>query len=1047
VGVFAPFFIGEKNVLKGLIMNEIKHSNKSTISGNNIWYRLKNIFGVKKQDTSKNILPENWAKCYSIFSSLGEAVMLNKIVYDKWRRPIDYIILDVNHPSFETLTGIKREGAIGILASKVYGDNRAPFLAEISQCIDTKKTHTIETFFPAIKKHVTLSIFYLEDGQFVTVLSDISERKTKENELSRSQYLLESIISQSPDIIYRLDTNGKITFISEAIRTYGYSPEELIGCSLLDIVHPEDKDNAKYKVNERRTGERSTKTHELRILALTENAIPFETVLIDVQKEPSFVLDAEGQYVQLDSDQAEFAGTQGIMRDITSRKMAHKILERANEELDELVNMRTGQLEKALDKLIHENAIKQQTEEKLHSAQIKLKKLVEERTEELATVTKTLKKERSSHESLGWELKKYTNIVEQMGDSVIITDKEGHIEYVNKAFLDFNGYTIEEVLGKKPSILKSGMHKDPFYSSLWKKISHGEIFRGTVINKKKNGEIYYKQETISPLKNIDGIITHYVSTGKDITKHVESEKTLRASENSYKALFDNNPSVMFRLNSKGEIVSVNNCGATKLGYSVDELLGRSLNELYHKDDQKKQNDGFKECLKSNKQIVNSEFRIIHQSGITIWGDETMQAISIGECEPDILVVRNDITGRKKAETEKEELQSQLLQIQKMDAIGTLAGGIAHDFNNMLTVINGHAEVALLNLNKDQPGHRHMISILKAGKRAENLTRQLLAFSRKQIFDPQILNMNNIISDLEKMMRRLIGEDFSIKMELKDNLPTIKGEPGQIEQILINLIVNARDAINAHTDIASEKKITIETDTVVMDDAYVSQHAGSKTGNYVVIAVSDNGIGMNEKVQRKIFEPFFTTKEVGQGTGLGLSTVYGIVKQNDSFIYVYSEVNRGTTFKIYWPISDLKESSSDVENNVIHVSEAHETVLLVEDDESVRDFAASALLELGYHVYEASNGKNALDLVKEKDLRPHLVITDMIMPEMNGKELVSNLEVIMPNIKVIYTSGYTDNYIVQQGELIEGINFIQKPFSLEKFTRKIRDVLANNNILV
>ena len=395
-------------------------------------------------------------------------------------------------------------------------------------------------------------------------------------------------------------------------------------------------------------------------------------------------------------------------------------------------------------------------------------------------------------------------------------------------------------------------------------------------------------------------------------------------------------------------------------------------------------------------------------------------------------------------TEQKRLEAQLFQSQKMEAVGTLAGGISHDFNNFLTVINGYAQISLKRLENTDPLYRYVSTILNAGKKAEDLTRQLLAFSRKQIFQAKVIDLNSLITGLEHMLRRFISEDIEMEMILSPKNPAIKADPGQIEQIFMNLVVNARDAIHQGAEWLKEKKITIETDQTYLDNNYVKDHPGSKTGKHVYIAVSDTGIGIREEIKEKIFEPFFTTKDKSQGTGLGLATVYGIVKQNNGSIYVYSEKDYGSTFKIYWPIADDSQIIDEQEKFPETEVRGTETILLAEDDKEVRGFASTALQNLGYTIYQAENGKQALEFIKNHNSKSKfkidLLITDMIMPEMNGKELANKLKKIYPNTKIIYTSGYTDNHIVQSGNLDKGINFIQKPFSEQTLAKKIRSVL-------
>jgi nitrogen-specific signal transduction histidine kinase/ActR/RegA family two-component response regulator len=386
-------------------------------------------------------------------------------------------------------------------------------------------------------------------------------------------------------------------------------------------------------------------------------------------------------------------------------------------------------------------------------------------------------------------------------------------------------------------------------------------------------------------------------------------------------------------------------------------------------------------------------------------------------------------------TERRVLEEQLRQSQKLEAIGQLAGGIAHDFNNLLTVVTGYSDLTVRQLQAADPVRRNVEEIKKAGERAASLTRQLLAFSRKQVLQPKVLNINAVISDIEKMLRRLIGEDVGLKTIIASELGSIKADPGQIEQVLMNLAINARDAM------PQGGKLTIEAENVYLNDEYARQHIAVKPGPYVMLAVSDTGTGMDEKTQAHIFEPFFTTKEAGKGTGLGLSTVYGIVKQSGGNIWVYSEVGRGTTFKIYLPRVDEGAQEYKRSAEVEEIFQGTETILLAEDEEMVRKLAREVLETYGYQVLEAANGREAL-LICERYKEPiHLLITDVVMPEMSGRELSDRLAQLRPEIKVLYMSGYTDNAIVHQGVLDEGANFIQKPFSPHTLAQKVRTVLS------
>ena len=396
-------------------------------------------------------------------------------------------------------------------------------------------------------------------------------------------------------------------------------------------------------------------------------------------------------------------------------------------------------------------------------------------------------------------------------------------------------------------------------------------------------------------------------------------------------------------------------------------------------------------------------------------------------------VREELAERERAEAALRKSEEQLRQAQKMEAIGRLSGSVAHDFNNLLSVILSYSDLLLSDLKPIDPLRGDIESIRKAGEKAADLTKQLLAFSRQQVLAPRVVDLNSVLVDLEKMLRRLVGEDVEIVTHYARTLSRVKVDPSQIDQVLLNLVINARDAM------PSGGKLTIETKDVELDDSYTSEHFGVARGPHVMLAVSDTGVGMDPQTQARIFEPFFTTKELGKGTGLGLSTVFGIVKQSGGHIWVYSEPGGGSTFKIYFPATDAEHTALPLPIEAISL-EGTESILLVEDQDEVRRVAQTILRRYGYHVIEARNAGEALLICERHPRNIHLLVTDVVMPQLSGRELAERLSVMRPTMKVLYMSGYTENVIVHHGILDSGIAYLQKPIVPELLARRVREVL-------
>ncbi|MBD3223643.1 MAG: PAS domain S-box protein, partial [Caldithrix sp.] len=584
------------------------------------------------------------------------------------------------------------------------------------------------------------------------------------------------------------------------------------------------------------------------------------------------------------------------------------------------------------------------------------------------------------------------------------------------------GYSRAELLNLKPFHIDSEEHAQITSQRIEHIKTKGQLVFESA-HRTKNGQII-PVEVSSRLIDFEDRQC-ILSITRDITERKEAEfeiqKLSRALEQS--------PVSVIITDAAGNIEYVNPKYFEIKHHTCHEVIGHKphiFQAEYHK---KESYEHMMATIKGGKSW-QGEFRNKNKEGQSYWEYSTIGPLKNEEGSVTHYIIMNeDITEHKK-------LEVQFQQSQKMEAIGHLAGGIAHDFNNLLTIINGYSSILLTRLEPDQPHYKEIKQIGDAGQRAASLTNQLLAFSRKQIIKPRVLNLNDVVTETDKMLRRLIGEHIKFRTKLHSSLNSIEIDPGQIDQILINLAVNARDAM------PDGGSLSIETDNVYLDDNYAKMHVAADIGHYVMLAVSDTGKGMDKKTQARIFEPFFTTKPKGSGTGLGLSTIYGIVKQNKGFIWVYSEPGRGTTFKIYLPVVQKEIKSLQTPERENQKLNGHETILIVEDEEAVRTFAANSLKNYGYTVLEAPDGKTALKIIESHMQGIDLVLSDVIMPGMNGKEIQNRMQKKIPQLKYMFMSGYLDNTIVHQGELEEGIHFIAKPFSSQTLLSQVRTVLDN-----
>jgi len=530
-----------------------------------------------------------------------------------------------------------------------------------------------------------------------------------------------------------------------------------------------------------------------------------------------------------------------------------------------------------------------------------------------------------------------------------------------------------------------------------------------------------------PLHDANNNVVGALGIALDSTDRVQAQEALRKSESSYRSLIEEAPYGICRCKTDGRFTLVNLALVQMLGCETErQLLALNLGSDVFEVPQANANFLGELIEHGSAEGVEAQWKRCDGKSIQVHlGGRAVRDVSgkIAYFE----VIAEDVSDRK-------HLELQLRQSQKMQAIGQLAGGVAHDFNNLLMVVKGHLELILSGMKPSDPLFARLDQVQKAANRASSLTRQLLAFSRQQVLQRQVLDLNSVVSGMIQMLSRLIGENIELIFRPGSVLGRVKADAGQIEQILLNLVVNARDAM------PSRGRLTIETTNVELDESYAQRQTVVKSGPYVMLAVSDTGIGMDAATQARIFEPFFTTKEAGKGTGLGLSTVYGVVKQSEGYIWVYSEVGHGTTFKIYLPLATDAVEMAKPQTSAPAPAPGTETILLVEDEESVRSLVCDFLKGTGHTVLEAQDGPEAIRIAESHSGRIDLLVSDVVMPKMNGRELSIELKKQMPHLKILFISGYTDDAVFRAGVLEGDVAFLQKPFTLRGLSSKIRDVL-------
>ncbi len=922
---------------------------------------------------------------------------------------------------------------------------------------------------------------------FLSLTRDVTDRRRLEDLIRISEERYRNILNTILESYIEVDLEGNLKFFSDAVvRNLGYTKEELSDMNFRSLV---DEENRK-KVFEA--------FH--RVFLTGESSKGFDWEIIKKSGEKFFV---ESSVSLLKNESGEPVGFRGIVRDITARKSSEEALRKSEEKYRSILEgMREGLYEidlKGNYTFVNNEAARQmgytpdeltgknyrditspETSRRLYEIFHRIYKTGESeflmdyevirkdgstRTHEsgaqlvrdpsgtamgFRNLARDVTDRRKAEEAVRQSEEKYKNILETMEEGLLEINLNDTIIFVNNAVCKLLGYEPDEMMGMNTRRLHTPEvfnHMYLIYKNIYETGKPEFLMDYEVI--RKDGSVRIHQANASARRNSAGGIVGFCTLARDVTERRKAEHALRQKEEAlrlteakYKMIAENVNDVIWTIDFKLTITFISPSIFQLTGFLPEEILHSPARGIMTQESFALVESLLREELDNEKSRDDPnrsrtlELELMRKGGSTIWVEASATFTRDSDLVArEILGVARDISERKRAEKEKAELEDQLLQAKKMESVGRLAGGVAHDFNNMLGVILGYSELIRTQLPKNSPILAEIMEIERAASRSKEITSQLLAFSRKQIIAPQQVDLNSLFMNAQRTLTRLIGEDIELRYYPGKNLWKIKFDPSQMEQVLVNLAANARDAL------PFGGKLTIETENVHLNEEYCKTHLGFTPGKYVMLGISDNGFGMDREILQHVFEPFFTTKSEGKGTGLGLSTVYGIVKQNNGFINVYSEPGKGTIFKIYIPRSaEEGQLQEEQETDVLVFGSG--TILLVEDEEMVRHMINEMLEAIGYSVLSAESPVEALSILENKAVHIDMVLTDVVMPAMSGRMLRDWVEIMRPGLKVLFMSGYSSNVIVHHGVLDEGVQFIQKPFSLNDLARKVREVIAN-----
>ena len=1021
-------------------------------------------------------LLENSGELIQSVDAEGRFVYVNP----QWCQTLGYTSEETRQLRFtDVLRPDQVEHCQGVFSSLQKG-NSVPYVETVFVSKDGREIFVEGTATPTFR-----------EGRFVHTqgfFHDVTERKRAEGSAERSEERFRVLFEYAPDAYYLNDLTGTFVDSNKAAEEMtGYKKEEMIGKNFLrlNLLPPMQIPRAAALLAKNVLG-RPTGPDEL-----TLNRKDGQQVTVEIR---TFPIKIGNQALVL-----------GIARDVTERKRTERelaasraqfqgILDGASDaiiSIDEkqritlfnqqaervfgyqarevlgqpLTRLLPAQFQENhgghVEKFVAEDATQRRMGQVLELSgrrkngeefpvEVTISKLPLKGMQVLTAIVRDITERKQAEQTLRLSEQKYRDLFESANDSILIFEPETEtILAANARACETYGFGPDGLVGTSLKRLTKDVARGE--QQLAELVERGTYRDFETVHFRKDGS------EIEMLVN-SSVITYegkkaVLSINRDVTERKQAEEEirrlnqdleqrvvertgeLRESQKLFQVLATVSPVGIFRTNAEGHCTYVNQRWCEMAGLTPEEAQGEGWAQAIHPDDRERVSEEWYQAAKEGLWF-RTECRFQRPDGVVTWvftqalAEKTKDGEIIG-----YVGTITDITERKQVEKALRESEEQFRQAQKMEAVGRLAGGVAHDFNNLLMVMRGYGELLLNQLDANDPLRRNAEEIQKAAERATALTQQLLAFSRKQVLQPKVLDLNAVVTDVEKMLRRLIGEDIELTAVLDLALGRVKADPGQIEQIILNLAVNARDAM------PQGGRLTLKTANVTLDQAYVRQHLDATPGPYVLLAVSDTGVGMDAETRSHIFEPFFTTKEAGKGTGLGLSTVYGIVKQSGGTIWVESAPGRGTTFEIYLPLVEEAAASGELHPALpAPTPGGTETSLVVEDEMSVRKLAAEFLGSNGYRVLEAQDGAEALQVCEEHRAPIHLLLTDVVMPGMSGRELAVRLVGARPEMKVIYVSGYTDDAIVQHGVREEGTVFLQKPFSLDTLARTVREAL-------